>query len=120
MDPDDLRMFRLWRLRGAALLLLVVLAGVREAPVRLPAPAAAPPAPDRILEASNGEAANEEAKSKPKPKDCNPACKAPQVCADGTCDLPALQHSPALQRSPARLHGPHTESQVTWILDSLR
>ncbi len=120
MNPDDLHLLRRWRSRGAALLLLVVLAGMREVPVRLPAPAVAPPAPDRILEASNGEAANEEAKSKPKPKECNPACKAPQVCADGTCALPALQHSPALQRSPARLRVPHSEAQVTWILDSLR
>lgn len=119
MDPEDLRLLRAWRLRGAALLLLVVLAGMRDAPIASRPPALVPP-PDRILEANNGEAANEEAKSKPKPKDCNPACKAPQVCADGTCALPALQHSPALQRSPARLHGPHTESQVTWILDSLR
>jgi hypothetical protein len=102
MDPDDLRMLRPWRLRGAALLLLVVLAGLREAPtVRPPAPAP----PDRFLEASGEQA-------KKKPKACDPPCQKPQVCADGTCALPASR--------PAHLPGePHSDAQMTWVLDSL-
>jgi hypothetical protein len=105
MDPEVLRLSRLWRLRAVGLLLLVVLAGMREVPTARPAQPA--PAADRFLEA-----ANEEAKNKPKPKDCNPACKAPSVCADGTCVLPASR--------PAHMPGEHSQAQMTWVLDSLR
>lgn len=109
MSPEDLHMLRRWRSRGAALLLLVVLTGLREVPTARPTHQV--PVPDRFLEANN-EAANEEAKNKPKPKECSPACKAPSVCADGTCVLPASR--------PAALPGEHSEAQMTWVLDSLR
>lgn len=41
-------------------------------------------------------------------KKCEPACTAPQVCVDGTCCLPAMQHSPGSSNSFA------------WVEDSLR
>jgi hypothetical protein len=36
MDPEVLRLSRLWRLRAVGLLLLVVLAGMREVPTARP------------------------------------------------------------------------------------
>lgn len=43
-----------------------------------------------------------------KKKPCNPACKEPQVCVDGTCCLPAVQHAPGSSNSFA------------WVEESLR
>lgn len=41
-------------------------------------------------------------------KKCEPACTAPQVCVDGTCCLPAMQHSPGSSNSFA------------WVEETLR
>ena len=43
-----------------------------------------------------------------KKKPCEPACKAPQVCVDGTCCLPAVQHSPG------------SDASFAWVEESLR
>ena len=42
-------------------------------------------------------------------KTCNPPCKSPQVCAEGTCALPANGHQE-----------PHSAAQVVWLYETLR
>jgi len=97
VDPDTLRMARAWRLRTLGLLIALGLAGARPLPSPPPAPAARPvAAPPRMLEA--------------KSKTCDPACKAPEICADGTCAMPAN-----------KVHGePHSAAQVLWTFETLR
>ena len=61
-----------------------------------------------------------------KKKTCNPACKSPEICVDGTCSLPASSGTPApappktstAQVSPAP--GPHSALAVVWVEESLR
>jgi len=43
-----------------------------------------------------------------KKKTCSPECKAPTVCVDGTCCLPAVQHAPG------------SCNAFAWVEESLR
>lgn len=103
---DDLEILRPWRLRALACALLLAASLLTPRPARItPAPA---PGMRQIDSASAGAA-----------KTCDPACKSPEVCVDGTCCLPA-QTSPAA--ATPRPHDPQglTLTASPWLPDSLR
>lgn len=104
---DDLSIYRGWRLRAVACALLLGAAfAVPHRPWRRPG---APPS----VEINDAEA-------KKKDKPCNPPCKSPQVCADGTCALPAAAPARRDVPPPGARHGFELVSGSPWIYDSLR
>lgn len=62
-----------------------------------------------------------------KKKTCNPSCKSPEICVDGTCSLPASSKdnakAPPKTSTAAKAPPPlplHSALAVVWIEESLR
>lgn len=60
-----------------------------------------------------------------KKKTCNPSCKSPEICVDGTCSLPASSTAPAKAPATTTAKVPpplplHSALAVVWVEESLR